>query len=306
MRSQAIRASTIFAWISLTGAAWAVAEELTCVFEVTTDTVAVDAQTVPGADQPHGAKANAGHHVETRRTVIGLAPDHVTATHEGETTLAYHFPSRRMYVLDWREKTYADLSLYGMVAFRVNELVRRRSLVNKAIPAAINDNAAIPNRSDQFTVESLLSLRLPDDSRRPDSPVATVVHRGKEWAFDQGGRRFVRFVASDHPVPKAYRKSWSRFLTIQCSIHPTVREQLVAFGVFPDVLQFSYVDITKSCTVTHRLESVHEGPSRWAGVPSGFRPKVAAIDRLGAVLARLGTNEIQDTLRTARRPMRSF
>ena len=162
----------------------------------------------------------------------------------------------------------------------------------------INGDRPSPELLDQFTAESLFSHRLPEDSGRPGGPVADVVHRGKQLEFYQGRRRFVRLIPGDDPLPPEYRPSWTRFLVIQCSIHPTIRDQIVRTGLIPKLLQFSYFDAMESCTMTYRLESVSEGPDRWVGIPLGFTPKVFAGDRLGCILAKLDPKDWGTTLRT--------
>jgi hypothetical protein len=281
--------------ILLTGTAGAVAGELQCVFNVTRQTVRHAAQ---GAGRPAAGEAGPGRTKEAHRTVIDLARDGFAVTREAETTMAYHFPSRRMYVLDLHEKTYADLSLHGMVAFRVNELVRRRAMGEQFAAAKEPEDDPRRDLTDQFTLESLFSRRLPQDAGRPDAPAAEVIRRGKEWAFERAGRRFVRFLPSDHPVPPESRRSWSRFLVHQCSIHPSVRESIVRAGALPDILEFSYFDAMESCTVTYRLESVGEGPGLRAGVPPGFTPKLVPGDRLARILARLDPKDEGEALRT--------
>jgi hypothetical protein len=284
-----------FVAILLTGAAGAVAGELRCVFNVTRQTVRQAAQ---GAGQLAAIDAESRPNKETRRTVLDLAKDGFAVTREGETTMAYHFPTRRMVVLDLREKTYADLSLHGMVASRVNELVRRRALAEQLAAAKMPEDDPRRGLTDPFIAETLFSRRLPQDARRLDATGAEVVHRGKGWEFARGGRRFVRFLPSDHPVPPECRRSWDRFLVHQCSIHPTIRESIVQAGAIPDLLEFSYFDATESCTVTYRLERVGEGPGCHAKVPPGFAPKLVPGDRLGPILAKLDPKDSREALRT--------
>jgi hypothetical protein len=298
MRTRVLLGPAVIASALLVGAGGAVAGELTCVFSMKSEVVGSAAQGAPVAGRPAAAWAGPAGNKGTHRTVVGLAKDSIAETREGESTMAYHFPSKRMYVLDLREKTYAELSLYGSVAFCVNELVHRRALGQGFAAAGFLKDPSRRDIVDQFTVESLFSRRLPQDAGRPDAPAATVVRRGKEWEFDRGDRRFVRFLPSDHTVPPDYRRSWIRFLVHQCRIHPTIREQIVQTAAIPDILEFTYFDGNKSCTVTYRLESVGEGRERWAGVPAGFTPKVVPGDRLGRILAKLDSGEKPEMLRT--------
>src|SRR5262245_36538698 len=110
MGSRVLLGQATLVTILLTGAGGAVAGELRCVFNVTRQTVRQAAQGPQGVSRPAAGEAGPGRTNEAHRTVIDLATDGFAVTREGETTLAYHFPSRRMYVLDLREKTYADLS----------------------------------------------------------------------------------------------------------------------------------------------------------------------------------------------------
>src|SRR5262245_1493978 len=105
MGSRVLLGLAAFAATLLTGAAGAVAGELRCVFNVTRQTVRHAAQGVQGAGRPTAGEAGAGRTKEAHRTVVDLAIDAVAVTREGETTLAYHFPSKRMLILDLREKT---------------------------------------------------------------------------------------------------------------------------------------------------------------------------------------------------------
>jgi hypothetical protein len=280
----------------------AVADELTCVFQMTTASVprgAPGAEHAPGIGQG-AAPAAPKRTTETRRTIVGLSKDAITVTDGAASMIAYHFPSKRMYVLDLREKTYADVSLYGTVAFRINELIQRRAMREGLAAAGVKLDDAQRDATDQFTVESLVSRRLPDDAARADAPTATVGQHGKTLQFHRGDRRFVVFKPSAQAMPPEYTKSWTRFLVIQCSIHPTIRQQIVRTGAVPELLEFSYFDSFGSATVTYRLESAGAKPDRWSGVPEGFKPKLVPGDRLGHVLARIDPRAPNNTLRDAK------
>ncbi len=221
------------------GAAGAVAEELTCVFDMTVQVAGSAAPVAPGTGRAAPARVDSPATKETHRTVVDLARDSIAETREGESTMAYHFPSRRMYILDLRERTFADVSLYGQVAFCVNELVNRRAMGEGFAAAGVFNDPGARDVVDPFTVESLFRAACPGMPGGPTPRPPRSSGAGRNGSSlgaigDSSGSSLLN-IRSRRDTAGAGSDSWPH----QCRIHPTIRDQIVGTGAIPDLLEFS-------------------------------------------------------------------
>ena len=198
------------------------ADEFRCVFSVTEETV-----NAPGAREASPFPQTAPRRVtESFRLTLGLGRDYLTEQRdENSEILVIHFPTRRVYTVDRKAKTYRESSLHAHVAFRVNELINRLA-VGAGLKAAKQSgtpwqpppgvSASFAAKAlDQFRAESLFALRLPRGSQWTESPSATPVAIGKGWEFHYQGEAVAKFAPSERRVPEALRRGLLHFLTLE-------------------------------------------------------------------------------------------
>ena len=279
------------------------AEEFRCVFTVTEESWNATRPDVLG--DIGGLKSNTGDTPGSKRTkesfrlTIGLSRDYITERRdESSELLVIHFPTRRVYNLDQKLKTYRESSLYGHIAFRVNELINRlaegaRLKASKQSGAAWQPppgvSASLATKAlDQFRSESLFSLRLPKGSQWSDSPSPTSISSEKGWEFHYQAEPVVKFVPSELQVPLAFRRGLLHFLVHRCQIHPTIRDKVMESGAWPDSLWYQSTDLLAEKTVSLKLISTAPAsvPEAWAGVPADFTPRFDTNDPLDRILAK--------------------
>lgn len=300
-----------------------VGDELRCVFDVTRETSGLPPMNL-GMGDPAAAAAPRrraeppAKQKEVFRLSVGLTRDTLVCEDpEAEPELvAYDFPARRITELDRRRRVFRDVSLYAVVALRVNESINRfafaatlgqRPGVGPAggRPGAPPDpDPAPPDPNlircvDRFAVETLFSLRL--KSVPPSPPGMVFLERpsikavpgpaGKGWHFLHDNDLAVEFIPSDRPVPPDYRRSLRHFLSYRCTIHPEIREKILDTGLIPERLSYRSVEFFKRTdqTVTLQLASATFGPPRWHGPPADFAPAYDAADPLEVVLAKVSS-----------------
>lgn len=280
------------------------AEEIRCVFAVTRETLTPTevglTATAEASNVGPAIGASPRRVTEAFRLTIGLSKDYLTEQRDqSPELLVIHFPTRRVYTLDRNAKTYRESSLYGHVAFRVNELINRLA-VGAGWKAANQSGAAwqpppgvsatfAAKALDQFRAESLFSLRLPKAAQLTESPAASPVDVGKGWEFHYQGEPLVKFTPSVQPVPEALRRGFLHFLVHRCQIHSTIRDKVIDAGVWPESLWFQTTDLATEKAVTLKLVSAGNVgvTDAWTGIPSGFTLRFDQNDPLDRVLAKL-------------------
>ncbi len=297
----------LFCAIAASGSATqgvALADEFRCVFSVTQETFSPPAAGVAAgavASNPSAGIAAASRKVtETFRLTIGLNKEYLTEQRDqSPEILVIHFPSRRVYTLDRKSKTYRESSLHAHVAFRVNELISRLA-VGAGMKAAKQSGAAwqpppgvsatfAAKALDQFRAESLFAVRLPKGAQWNDSPTSTPVASGKGWEFHYQGEPVAKFTPSESQVPDAFRRGLLHFLVHRCQIHPTIRDRVMGSGAWPESLWFQTTDLPCEKVVSLKLvsASIATTADAWAGVPADFTPRFDPNDPLDRILAKL-------------------
>jgi hypothetical protein len=257
----------------LAGPAAARADEFRCVFDMTRQVVGFTTPE-PGT-LPVGPPA-------PEAVTVGLARDYVYEVYKGGNALYIHFPSRRIVDLYLGEKTFVDASLYGNVAFRVNELINRRAMGEAMKAAELREVS--DQLFDRFRAESELSLRSPVDKVPLTDSSFQYVPLGRGWSVVYGGETVVRFVPSTVRVPERFRRAYRHFLTYWCAIHPLVRDKILATGVLPETLAFVRPVVREKYLNTLRLRSTATSPQEWAGVPRDYAPRYDPKDPLDRIL----------------------
>lgn len=293
-------------------AARARAEELRCVFEVTRETVAVPPMNLGGGAPARPVRPHVlPKEKEAFRLIVALTRDTLVCEDPDAApeVVAYDFPARRITELDLKRKTYRDLSLYAVVAFRVNESINRFALAASIArgPAGKVQKPGDPDPAppdpnlirciERFAVETLFSIRLKTTPPAPEGavflarPVIKVVPgpAGKGLQFLHDNDLAVEFIPSDRRVPPDYRKSLRHFLAYRCAIHPEIREKILDTGRLPERLSYRALEFRGGTdqTVTLRLSSSTIGPARWQGPPADFTPAHDPDDPLDVVLQKV-------------------
>jgi hypothetical protein len=267
------------------GSALASADELRCTYLVTEERVEQPKPQKQAGERAEPRTAEPKHRVESYTVTVALAKDYFSVERGQEKTV-YDSPSRRVILLDLKNKVYQNRSIYGFVAFRVNEFTNRLAL------AATSQAASGPEREytrkffDQFQMESLFSRRLGHDPGRGDHALAPPSLNGKRWDFRYGDEVVVQFTPSERPIPNDLHRSLTRFLIHDCHIHPEFRSRIVAAGLVPELLTYRFLDMPDACAARLDLKSIATSQEGWNGIPPDFAVKIEAKNRLDQVLKR--------------------
>ncbi len=282
-------------------------KEMRCVYSVREETVkpaGANATEVVDSASRSGSKSG----VEAYTLTLGLANDYLTEQRDNSPEmLVLHFPTRRIFKIDTKAKTYRETSLHGHVAFRVNELISRlaigasrraskKSGVAWQPPPGIS--AEMADRAlDQFRAESLFALRLPKGSQWTESPPATAVKEGKGWELIYDREPIVKFTPGDRPLPETIRRGLLHFLAHRCRIHPTIRDRIMETGALPETLTYRSCDLPGEKSVAMTLVSATPTPDAetWKGIPADYAVQFDRNNPLDRVLEKLAD-------RLARRP----
>ena len=211
---------------------------------------------------------------------------------EAERQWIYDFDRRRVRVVDARSMTYADWSLFGMVAFNDAELSRR---VAASGPAA-----------SVRQLEALYSMTSSAKPRRGDTLADSS--RGDWIDVRIHGQPFTSADLSHHVLPPERAAAFERFLLFHCHLHPVARRSLVRSRRLPATLEYRTVDGAEETIVSLRLMEVDS--TMEASDPIRGLPRRDVTDPSFAVLsARLdGARSLSADSSRARRDaaMREF
>jgi len=278
------------------------ADEFRCVFKVTEETISAPPLLPPGVVATTVPATGPKRVTESFRLTIGLSRDYLTEQRDDRPEiLVIHFPTRRVYTVDRKSKTYRESSLHAHVAFRVNELINRLAAgasqrAAKQAGTVWQPPPGVPvtlaaKAFDQFRAESLFSIRLPKGSQWTESPSSTPVAFGKGWEFQYQGEPIVKFAPSDRPVPEGLRRGLLHFLVHRCQIHPTIRDRVMDSGAWPESLWFQTTDLPAEKATSLRLISVSNAGAGeiWEGIPAGYTLRFDPNDPLDRVLLKLHT-----------------
>lgn len=282
---------------TLGGRADAQPKELRCVYAVTEEILRPAVASLVADAAPKSASKSSP---ETYTLTLRLANDYLTEQRDqSPELLVLHFPTRRIFKIDTKAKTYRESSLHGHVAFRVNELISRLAIgasrrASKQPGAAWQPppgvSAEMADRAlDQFRAESLFALRLPKGSQWTDSPTATALKDGKGWELIYNNEPIVKFTPSEHSLPETIRKGLLHFLVHRCRIHPTIRDRIMETGALPEKLAYRSCDLPAEKLETLTLVSATPTPTDevWKGIPADFAVEFDRDNPLDRVLEKL-------------------
>jgi hypothetical protein len=244
---------------------------------------------------------------------VGLAKDYFSMVEPGGVTAIFHFPTRRIVTLEPSKKTFSDDSLYGLVAFRVNELINRGA--QRAAFLALEKRETSPQRRkqldsllksfDRFRSESQFSLLTPVKDNVVTVAAFQTVPHGKGWDIVYDGETVVRFVPSGVRVPDAFLRSYHHYLSYSCQIHPLIRDKILATRMVPETLSFANVGMLEKRSTTFKLRSAATVVEEWAGIPRDYTREHNPASRLDRVLQKFEVQKDQIHL-TSRSEMIQF
>ncbi|HWI29306.1 MAG TPA: hypothetical protein VN668_20195 [Stellaceae bacterium] len=159
--------------------------------------------------------------------VAVLGTDYVDIAENGRETL-YDFRLRRRIVLDRAAQTFANLSLYGDVAFRRFELEKRAVLAGTFTDAAGGGDP--PLELQRFWIESDLGIAARgkgrpsiDQRKLPDGAIS----------FRLDKEEVALFAPASEAVPAELRQSFAHFLRLAVPIHPQIIAAIALDGRLP-------------------------------------------------------------------------
>jgi hypothetical protein len=163
---------------------------------------------------------------------VQLGTDYVDVV-EGERETLYDFKLKRRLMIDRAQGVFANLSMYGDVAFRRFEVGKRLTL------SAMSDESARgegrPLSITPFWIESDLGMPtgakdLPEieQDTLPDGAIR----------FRAAGQEVALFAPASEAVPSIVRDSYARFLRLRLPLHPDVVTAILRDGRVPQRLVF--------------------------------------------------------------------
>lgn len=192
------------------------------------------------------SSAGGGVRVDTLSSQVLLClGDRRLVVRDPQREWLYDFDRRRVRIVDPGTMTYADWSLFGMVAFNDAELAER--LAQGAAQAA-----------SVRELEALFSMTSAAKPRRAETLVDSS--RGDRVDVRINGRPFTTADLSPHTLRPEQAVAFERFLLFQCHLHPVARRALVRSQRLPANLTFRTIDGPEESIVTLRLVKVGATP----------------------------------------------
>lgn len=199
---------------------------------------------------------------------VWLGTDYVDIVENGRETL-YDFRLRRRLLLDRVAGTFANLSLYGDVAFRRVELVRRLMIADAY--HTVTSGAEPPLTLKPFWLESQLGLVIAPPSH-PTVKQETLSDGALR--FTAGSEQVALFAPQGAPLPPALRRSLARFLRYRLPLHPEVVAAVAADGRLPQRLVLVEATAEERRPVGLVLRRSEVGESDYP-LPANLLPRIA-------------------------------
>lgn len=207
--------------------------------------------------------------------IVLLGKDYVDVVEAGHETL-YDFHLKRRLVLDRGEGVFANLSLYGDLAFRRFEMGKRMTMAEIFEEPGRGEKPSLPLAIMPFWLESDLGMRS-GAKVRPKIERDTLPDRAIRFRAD--GAEVALFAPATEAVPGELIDSFARFLRLRLPLHPEIVAAVAGDGRVPQRLVFVTVSgddrrpagliLTKS----ERLESDYPLPPRLEPRPLAGQPE---------------------------------
>jgi tetratricopeptide (TPR) repeat protein len=200
--------------------------------------------------------------------VVTLGTDYVDWVEEGRETL-YDFRLRRRLMLDRKARSFANLSLYGDVAFRRFELGKRIELA-KMYGEAMGGEP--PLELLPFWIESDVGLI---GAAKVEPKIVTKHLPDGAVSFRFGNEEIALFAPANEAVPEELRKSFARFLRLKLPVHPQILAAVALDGRLPKRLVY----VSDASGTRHPVGLVLRSSVRATGdypLPADFAPRPLA------------------------------
>lgn len=197
-----------------------------------------------------------------------LGTDYADVVEGGRETL-YDFRLRRRLNLDRAAQAFANLSLYGDVAFRRFELTNRLELADLFAEASRGEE--LPLFLQRFWIESDAGLAA------SATPLAISHETLADGAlrFRFAGEEVALFAPSTQMVPAALQRSVARFLRLRLPIHPDILAAITLDGRLPRRLVLVGLAHGERRPIGLVLRSVERLEGDYP-LPAGFEPRPLA------------------------------
>lgn len=172
--------------------------------------------------------------------ILVVLGDRRLVVREPDREFVYDFDHRRVRIVDAETMTFADWSLFGLVAFNDQELKNR-----------LGPRGTAPPGVSIRELEALFSM----PAGVKPNPRESLVDSSRGGSVDVliNGRPFTHAVSSTTPLPASQASTFERFLLYNFHLHPTARRAIMRTGKVPDQLFFRTNDLNEEMVVTWRL-----------------------------------------------------
>lgn len=158
----------------------------------------------------------------------------------------YDFRLRRVITIDPVAKTFSNVSLHALVAFRYQELSNRLMLRNVLESAGTNKNP-LPGPLDPLSIESTLGVT---DRSLPRPVFDIVVNTPNTRAYRHQGEEWLSVTISSSDAPPAEVRLFYHLLRFTTPIHPDLLIALQGIPAFPAELTFKRIVDGQQAPVT--------------------------------------------------------
>jgi hypothetical protein len=222
----------------------------------------------PGVAATQRPKPRTEHQADQLSVFLG--DDYFAEVH-ADSSNAIDFGSKRILTLSAGKKEWTSASLFSDLGFRLMEY-QNRVMLGHMLSAAKADDPAIAAMGDPFELETLFSLRFPNDRAKPVTGLTRELLSDGSFSFRRNGEELVDFKASSSQVPDQFKEIYALWLVYRSRIHPQIRSEICKEGVFPAVLRTHWRNTGETGITTIVLENaeVIDG--------SPHRPKAEAAD----------------------------
>lgn len=160
-----------------------------------------------------------------------LTPSSMTLESPG-VTRHFDFVSKRVSTVDLKANEFEENSLYGDLAFRVQEL-QNRFYLNEVLKHAKS------REYQQRDMEALLGI-LKD---RKEKPTVTSQKEGKKVTYSIGDQAETVCTYSEEAVPERFQAAFRRLLVYSSQIHPAIQREICAQHKLPEKIEWKVNDI---------------------------------------------------------------
>ena len=202
--------------------------------------------------------------------ILVILGDRRLVVREPNLEYVYDFDQRRVRIVDGSTLTFADWSLFGLVAFSDLELTNRLGTGGRAAGGA--------------SVRELEALFSMPAGVKP-SPKESLVDSSRGNSVDVliNGRPFTHAILSETVLPADQVDTFERFLLYNFHLHPAARRAIVRTGRVPDMLFFRTLDLNQETIVSWHLVKATTTPE--VNDPTRGLPRMDITDKDFSALA---------------------